>query len=120
MKTTKGIIGLLMLTLLPLYAVAQATSCADDAFWKVYKDSLPDTYCECTYNTTPFVFPVDTVLTEPVWFSAKMDDIKQGMSAYWFSDDSVVLEVYAFCISHRPAISMIVPPNRMLEQGACR
>ena len=113
MKTTHWIIGMLML--LPLQAMAQATSCADDEFWKVYKDSLPDTYCECTYNTTPFVFPIDTVLTEPVWFSAKMDDIKQGMSAYWFSDDSVVLEVYAFCISHRPTISMIVPPNRMYE-----
>lgn len=113
MKTAQWIIGLLML--LPLNAMAQATSCADDEFWKIYKDSLPATYCECTYNTTPFYFPVDTVLTEPVWFSATMDDIKQGISAYWFSTDSVALEVYAFCISHAPAFSMIVPPNRMYE-----
>ena len=101
--------------MLPLNAMAQATSCAEDEFWKIYRDSLPETYCECTYNTIPFAFPIDTVLTEPVWFSAKMDDIKQGISAYWFSTDSVVMDVYAFCISHRPAISMIVPPNRMYE-----
>ena len=113
MRTAKWIIGLLLL--LPLNAMAQATSCADDEFWKIYKDSLPKTYCECTYNTTPFAFPIDTVLTEPVWFSATMDDIKQGISAYWFSEDSVVMDVYAFCISHRPAFSMIVPPNRMYE-----
>ena len=113
MRNAKWIIGLLLL--LPLYAMAQATSCADDEFWKIYKDSLPKTYCECTYNTTPFAFPIDTVLTEPVWFSATMDDIKQGISAYWFSEDSVVMDVYAFCISHRPAFSMVVAPNRMYE-----
>ncbi len=105
-----------MLTLLlPVRADEQPTSCAEDEFWKIYKDSLPDTYCECTYNTTPFSFPIDTVLTAPVWFSATMSDIKQGISAYWFSDDSIALDVYAFCISHRPAFSMIVPPNRMYE-----
>ena len=113
MRTITWNIGLLLL--LPLNAVAQATSCADDEFWKIYKDSLPATYCECTYNTTPFTFPVDTVLTEPVWFSAKMDDVRQGISAYWFSDDSVALDIYAFCISHAPAFSMVVPPNRMYE-----
>ncbi len=101
--------------LLPLQAMAQATSCADDEFWKVYKDSLPATYCECTYNTTPFAFPVDTVLTGSVWFSATMADVRQGISAYWFSTDSVALDIYAFCISHAPAFSMIVPPNRMYE-----
>jgi hypothetical protein len=116
MKTTKWLIGVLMLSsLLPLFAVENPTSCAEDDFWHKYKDSLPETYCECTYNTTPFVSPVDTVLTEPVWFSATMDDIRQGISAYWFSDDSVALDIYAFCISHGPAFSMIVPPNRMYE-----
>ena len=112
MKTNNWIIGLLLL--LPLNAMAQ-TSCADDEFWKIYKDSLPETYCECTYNTIPFAFPIDTVLTGSMWFSATMNDIKQGLSAYWFSTDSVALDVYAFCISHRPAFSMIVPPNRMYE-----
>lgn len=113
MKTAKWMIGLLMW--LPLNVAAQATSCADDEFWRVYKDSLPDTYCECTYNTTPFTFPVDTILEGSIWYSATMDDIKQGISAYWYSTDSVALDVYAFCISHRPAFSMIVPPNRMYE-----
>lgn len=113
MKTAKWIIGLLLL--LPLNVWAQATSCADDEFYQKFRDSLPDFYCECTFNTTPFAFPIDTVLTEPIWFSATMDDIKQGISAYWYSSDSVVMDVYAFCISHRPAFSMIVPPNRMYE-----
>lgn len=116
MTKFKLVIGMLMLSmLLPLNAAKQATSCADDEFWKAFKDSLPDTYCECTYNSVPFAFPVDTVLTGPVWFSATIDDIKQGVSAYWFSEDSVVMDVYAFCISHGPAFSMVVGPNRMYE-----
>jgi hypothetical protein len=116
MKTTKWLIGVLMLSsLLPLYAVENPTSCAEDDFWRIYKDSLPATYCECTYNTIPFAFPIDTMMTESIWFSATINDIKRGMSAYWFSSDSIALDVYAFCISHRPAFSMIVPPNRMYE-----
>lgn len=113
MKMADRIIGLLLL--LPLNAMAQASSCAEDPFWQVYKDSLPATYCECTYNTVPFAFPVEVEITGPVWYSATMNDIKQGISAYWFSEDSVVMDVYAFCVSHRPAFSMTVPPNRMYE-----
>ena len=115
MKRRVWIIGLILLASMQVKAAAPVSPCDTDMFWQVFKDSLPKHYCECTYNTEPFAFPVDTVITEPVWFSATIDDIKQGLSAYWFSDDYVVMDVYAFCVSHKPTFSMTVGPNRMYE-----
>ncbi len=75
----------------------------------------PDHYCECKYNSFAFAFPIDSVMTEPVWFTATIDDLKQGMTAYWFSSDSVVMDVYAFCTSTEPTFSMTIGPNNMAE-----
>lgn len=103
-----------MLLVLSLKAAAVLTHPCD-SFSEAYKDKLPEFYCECEYNSFTFAFPIDTMLTEPVWFSATVDDLKQGLSAYWFSNDYVVMDVYAFCMSTVPTFSMTVGPNRMYE-----
>lgn len=114
MQIRQLIIGLL--TILPLHMSAQMVlQCDTDVFYQAYKDSLPAHYCECTYSSQAFAFPIDTVLSEPVWFTATIDDIKQGISAYWFSSSAVTIDVYAFCMSTTPTFSMTVGPNRMSE-----
>ena len=97
-----------------LQAVAELTHPCD-SFSMAYHDQLPEHYCDCEYSPNVFAFPIDTVMTEPAWFTATMNDLKQGLSAYWFSDDSVVMDVYAFCFSTVPTFSMTVAPNRMYE-----
>lgn len=106
-------IGILALLAVSLHAIGAAQPC--DLFSIAYGENLPEHYCECEYSANSFAFPVDTVLSEPAWFTATLDDLKQGLSAYWFSDDSVVMDVYAFCFSAVPSFSMTVAPNRMYE-----
>lgn len=104
---------IVLLLALSLQVVAEVSPCDD--FYGAYKEELPDTYCECTYNTFSFAFPVDSVLSEPTWFTATIDDLKQGLSAYWFSSDYVTMDVYAFCVSSVPTFSITIGPNSMYE-----
>ena len=112
MKLRKLIIGLM--AILPMGAMAKLVQPCD-SFSTVWKDTLPAHYCDCEYNSNTFAFPIDTVLSGDVWFTATIDDIRQGISAYWFSNTSVTIDVYAFCISTTPTFSVTVGPNRMSE-----
>lgn len=112
MKIQRLIIGLLVM--LPVSAMAKLVQPCD-SFSMVWKDTLPAHYCECTYSSQPFALPIDTVLSGDVWFTATIDDIKQGISAYWFSNTSITMDVYAFCVSTVPTFSLTVGPNRMSE-----
>ena len=96
-----------------LQAVALTHPC--DSFSMAYKENLPEHYCPCTYDSYMFRLPIDTVLSEPVWFTATVEDLKKGLSAYWFSDDRVVMDVYAFCVSSEPSFTFTVGPNSMAE-----
>lgn len=75
----------------------------------------PDHYCECRKTSTPFSFPLQVQVTDTMWFSATVDDLKQGLAAYWFSNCSITFEVYAFCSSKTPTITMTVESNQMRE-----
>ena len=75
----------------------------------------PEHYCECTNASQKFQFPLEIEVTDTLWFSTTIDDLKQGMSAYWFSDCSISMEVYAFCSSQIPTISLTVGSNQMRE-----
>lgn len=112
MTIRRLIIGLM--AILPMSAMARLEHPCD-SFSMVWKDTLPAHYCECEYNSNTFAFPIDTVLSGDVWFTATIDDIRQGISAYWFSNTSVTIDVYAFCISTTPTFSVTVGPNRMSE-----
>ena len=77
---------------------------------------LPDHYCECRTASQEFRFPLEVEIGgTPVWFSTTYNDLKQGVSAYWFSTDTVRFEVYAFCASEIPTFTMSVVPNQMRE-----
>ena len=73
----------------------------------------PYYYCDCKEESTPFSFPVEAELKDTVWYTATVDDLKQGISAYWFADCSVTMEVYAFCSSKEPTIELTIGKNQM-------
>ena len=75
----------------------------------------PDHYCECRATSIPFSFPLEVEVTDTMWFVSTVDDMKQGLSAYWFSNCSITFEVYAFCSSKTPTIKMTVGANMMRE-----
>ena len=75
----------------------------------------PYYYCDCHESSRAFAFPLEEEITDTVWYTATVDDLKQGISAYWFSDCSVTMEVYAMCTSKEPTISMTIGQNQMRE-----
>ena len=76
---------------------------------------LPDYYCPCMEASTPFAFPYEAEVNDTAWFTATLNDLRRGISAYWFSDCSVTMEVYAFCTSKEPTITLTVGPNQMRD-----
>ncbi len=76
---------------------------------------FPDHYCECRTTSQVFQFPLEIEVTDTMWFSSTVNDLKQGLSAYWFANSSITFEVYAFCSSKTPTITMTVGANQMRE-----
>lgn len=72
-------------------------------------------FCDCEYNSRPFSFPMDTVIADTTWFTATAEDLKQGISAYWFADCAVTMEVYALCQSSEPTFTLTIGANQMRE-----
>lgn len=89
--------------------------------WSSYCDSvqtvlnLPQHYCECKEGSTTFAFPLERELSDTVWYEATLEDLKQGISAYWFADCSVTMEVFAFCFSKTPTFTLTVGANQMRD-----
>lgn len=75
-------------------------------------------YCDCHYKSETFAFPIEKVIDDTLWYSATMNDLKQGISAYWFSDCSVVMELYAYCTNKEPVYTLIVGKNQMRDMDA--
>ena len=77
----------------------------------------PHYYCYCKEESETFAFPQERNVSDTLWFTATLDDLKQGMTAYWFSDDSVSMDVYALCNSKNPTMSFTVGSHRMMEKS---
>ena len=78
--------------------------------------NYPYYYCDChENNTVDFYFGLDTIITDTLWFSASIAELKYGMSAYWFSDKPIRLELYALCSSTDPTFTMTVGGNTMRD-----
>ncbi len=87
---------------------------------EVYRKGIkaPYYYCDCHMTSTSFTFPLDTIVKDTMWFDATINDIKQGLSAYWFADCAATIEVYLMCTNKTPIYKMTVQPNRMCEIDA--
>lgn len=68
----------------------------------------PYYFCDCYEGASTFRFPLSTQISDTVWYTASVDDVRKGLTAYWFADCSVTLEVYALCSGKTPTISMTV------------
>lgn len=79
------------------------------------QQKLPSHFCECYENAEQFGFPIEREVKDTMWYVTSIDNLQQGLSAYWFADCSVSIDVFAFCTSHGPAFSVTVPANRMAE-----
>lgn len=79
--------------------------------------SSPYYYCECRNTSRPFAFPLEVEVTDTMWYSATIEDMKQGICAYWISDCSITFEIYAFCSSKTPSFTMTVNANQMREMS---
>lgn len=76
---------------------------------------FPAHYCACSQTSRQFHYPLEMDINDTVWFQASINDLKQGLSAYWFADCSISFEVYAFCPSQLPTIQLTVGADRMRE-----
>ena len=114
----KTIIGILLWTATAVCAQTQPVSAPQ---WSDFCDSVmrileqPYYYCACDESSSPFSFPYEEEVKDTMWFTATMNDLRQGISAYWFASSSVTMEVYAFCSSKEPTITMTVGPNQMRD-----
>jgi len=88
-----------------------STTCA------TWLPGYPDHYCECRNTSIEFKFPLQVELTDTMWFSTTVDDLKVGLSAYWLASSSLTFEVYAFCTSTTPTITITVGGNQMREMS---
>jgi len=76
---------------------------------------LPYYYCQCKEGAQVFSFPFEGVIKDTVWYTATMDDMMQGLSAYWFSKSSVTMDVFTFCFGKVPSFTITVGPNQMKD-----
>ncbi len=79
--------------------------------------SSPYYYCDCHESSIPFIFPLEREIKDTVWYTATLEDLKRGVSANWISNDSITIEVYAFCSSKAPSFALTVGPNMMNEMS---
>ena len=79
---------------------------------------LPYHYCMCKEFSNVFSFPLEAEINDTVWYTATLNDLRQGISASWFSSSSVTLDVFAFCSSKTPTYSLTVGPNETQEVDA--
>lgn len=95
------------------FAQQNAPQASNDCYG--WLPGYPAHYCECRETSQEFHFPLEQQLTDTMWFSSTVNDLKQGLSAYWFANSSITFEVYAFCSSKTPTITMTVGANQMRE-----
>lgn len=112
MKKISNILMLLAMSLMTMaqQQVAQQGELPCD--W--WMEGYPDHFCDCRAGT-PFQYPFELEISDTVWFSSTVDDLKLGLSAYWIANSSVTFEVYAFCSSLTPTIKLTVGSNQMKE-----
>ena len=79
---------------------------------------MPYYYCECHVESQSVSMPFETTVRDTMWFSAGMNELRKGMTAYWFSEDSVAMEVYAFCTDKTPLLTTTIGGNKMQEIDA--
>ena len=74
--------------------------------------NAPEYYCDCKENSIAFAYGMDTVLSSTTWYTAKLLDMQQGLTAYWFSTGSVQIDIFPLCVSDTALMSITIPANK--------
>ena len=117
----KKIVNIVCLLMVVLGAFSQ-TSPVDELTCEQLRDTLglPHYYCDCEENSNTFEFPLEREVNDTVWYTASWDDLRQGISAYWFSSCSIILEAYATCLSKSPTFTLTVGGNQMRDMDVAK
>lgn len=110
------ILTIFVLTAMPAL-LAEHTAIAPDRVtsaceWLRKLSGLPTHYCYCLEESHTFAFPLDTRITEPVWYTATLGDVKQGITAYLYADCEVKIDMYSLCSSDNAMYSYTLSPNQ--------
>ena len=77
--------------------------------------NYPDYYCDCHLASASFYYGMDTIINSVTWFHTTLDEVTQnGLSAYWFSDASVTVELFAVCTGNAQ-FTVVIGPNRAMS-----
>ena len=95
----------------PAYAPEWSSSC------ELVRKTMgyPHHYCACWEGSNTFAYPLEQMVRDTAWYTASLDDLKQGITAYWFSDCSVTIELFAFCSASLPTITYTIGPNQVCD-----
>ena len=110
------ILTVFVLTAMPAL-LAEHTAIAPDRVtsaceWLRKLSGLPTHYCYCLEESHTFAFPLDTRITGAVWYTAKLGDVKQGITAYLYADCEVKIDIYSLCSSDNAMYSYTLSPNQ--------
>lgn len=96
-----------------------ATNDIDDiiaACEETRNSNFPAHYCVCTHDYNRFIFPIDSTLTDSVWYKGGISTfINQGITAYVYGDCGVRIDLYQNCKTSNPTKSYEVEPNQTCD-----
>lgn len=73
---------------------------------------VPSYYCECYEEKSSFKLPMDITLKASKWYDCTLGQLKNGMTAYLYSDCDVTLDIYGSCSLFSPSYTYTFEQNQ--------
>lgn len=73
---------------------------------------VPSYYCECSEEKSSFKLPMDITLKASQWYDCTLGQLKNGMTAYLYSDCDVTLDIYGACTLFSPSYTYTFEQNQ--------
>lgn len=73
---------------------------------------VPSYYCECYEENTSFKLPMDITPNASKWYACTLKQLKNGMTAYLYSDCDVTLDIYGSCALSSPSYTYTFAQNQ--------
>lgn len=73
---------------------------------------VPSYYCECYEENTSFKLPMDITPNASKWYGCTLGQLKNGMTAYLYSDCDVTLDIYGSCALSSPSYTYTFAQNQ--------
>ena len=73
---------------------------------------VPSYYCDCSEDNTDFKLPMDITPNASKWYACTLKQLKNGMTAYLYSDCDVTLDIYGSCALFSPSYTYTFAQNQ--------